>query len=308
MPLTSDTFIERNLLKRQVAFWRLAAVGVMVFFLIVLVERNAKISQVTDSDGYVARVKIQGVVGENQKFYDLLDDIKEDDDIKAVLLHLDTPGGTAVGGEALYKKIKDINSVKPVVVSMRSVCASAGYMISLAADQVYAMSGTITGSIGVIFQTAEFSELASKVGVTPITVRSGPLKGTPSMAEPLQPHERAVLQDMIDEFHTVFVTMVSEGRNLDMQTVRNIADGRIYSAPKALELGLIDAIGGEDEAFEWLVAQHDIDESLEIKDMGVKSKFDNILDRFAKQTGLAQLTEQLDSDNGMLLLWKPELY
>ncbi len=308
MPLTSDTFIERSLLKRQVTFWRLAAVGVMVFFLIILVERNAKIPKVAAAkDAYIARVTVQGVVGDDQKLYKLLDEIRDNNDIKAVILHLDTQGGVAVGGETIYRKIKEITEVKPVVASMRSICASAGYMISLAADHVLAMRSTITGSIGVIIQTAELSELAEKLGITPITVKSGAYKGSPSMTDPITEDERIVVQQMIDEFHTVFVEMVAEARELPIEDVRNIADGRVYSAMRALELGLIDALGGEAEALAWLEEHKDIPATMEVRDMQLKSRFDTIMDRLSQTAGLEHLTGSHGLHQGLMLIWQPAL-
>lgn len=309
MALTSDTFIERSLLKRQLAFWRLAAVGVAVFFLIMLIERNAKIPEMPGvGRGHIARLTINGTVLEDRKFYDLLDDIKEDESVKAVILHLDTPGGSAVAGEAIYRKLKDISALKPVVASMRSVCASAGYMISLAADQSFTMNGTITGSIGVILQTTEFSELTKKIGVSPIVVTSGPLKNNPSMYEKLSVEGREVLQTMIDEFHSVFVNMVADERELSEEEVRVLADGRVYSGPKAVELNLVDALGGEPEALEWLAEHHEIDISMDIKDKKIKSKFDNLYDKLSQMAGIDSLFDTPKSSDGLLLLWQPSLY
>jgi protease IV len=309
MPITSDNFIERSLLKKQLAFWRLAAVGVFVFFLIVLIERNAKIPAMAgQKDGHVARVVISGEVGEDREFYKLLDEIRDDEEVKAVILHLDTPGGSAVAGETIFRKIKDISKEKPVVASMRSVCASAGYMISLAADRTFTMNGTITGSIGVILQTVEFSELADKIGVHPITLASGKYKAVPSNFEPLSDDGREVLDAMIQEFHSVFVNMVAEGRKMPEAKVRELADGRIFSGPKAVELNLVDEIGGEEEALAWLQDTHDINPELEIEDKKVKSKFDNIYDKLSEMAGINHIKNATRThEAGLQLLWVPSL-
>lgn len=305
MALTSDTFIERSQLKRQVTFWRLVAVGVLTFFIVILIERNAKIPDVSKKDEYVARLTIDGTIDEDRKLYKLLDKIKEDDEIRAVILHLNTPGGVAAAGETLHRKISEIRDIKPVVASMRSVCASAGYMISLAADHVLAMPSTITGSIGVIFQSAEFSELADKVGVNPIIVKSGRYKGSPSTFNPMTDSERAIIQSLIDDFHEVFIKMVAEGRELPVSEVRDIADGRVYSAPRALELDLIDGLGGEGKARDWLESEHGIPTSMEIRNMEAKSKVDRILDKVSQQAGISQLTESGGIKSGLMLLWRP---
>ena len=306
MALTTDSFIERVRLKKQVLFWRLAAVGAIVFFLIVLVEKNNTMSQVGESD-YIARVTIDNIVTDNDQLYELLDKVRDDKHVKAVILSLDTPGGVAVAGETIHQKVKEIAAKKPVVAAMRSLCASAGYMIAIAADHVVAMRGTITGSIGVIFESAEFSELANKIGIHPVIVKSGPFKGSPSMTDPIKPEERAILQTMIDEFHSVFVDMVSKDRHLPEAKVREIADGRIYSAMRAKELGLIDELGGEHEALDWLSKEKHIERSLEIKDMKIKSKFDSLYDKFSQYAGIGELKNATTLKSGLMLMWRPDL-
>jgi protease IV len=306
MALTTDSFIERMHLKKQVLFWRLAAVGAVVFFLIVLVEKNSAVSHVGESD-YIARVSINEIITDNDQLYTLLDEVRDDAHIKAVILSLDTPGGVAVAGETIHQKIKEISAKKPVVSTMRSVCASAGYMIAVAADHVLAMRGTITGSIGVIFESAEFSELANKIGIHAVIVKSGPFKGSPSMTDPMKPEEREVLQSMIDEFHSVFVAMVAKDRNLPEARVREIADGRIYSAMRAKELGLIDGLGGESDALAWLASEKKINTKLEIKDMKVKSKFDTLYDKFSQYAGIRELKNATTLRSGLMLMWRPEL-
>jgi protease IV len=306
MALTSDTFIERTQLKRQVLFWRLAAVGAIVFFLIILVERNTKLPQMVEGD-YIARVVISDTIVDNQKLYDLLDAIRDDTHAKAMILTLNTPGGEAVAGETIHQKIKEISAKKPVVATMRSICASAGYMIAIAADHVLAMNGTITGSIGVIFQTAEFSELADKVGIHPIVVKSGPFKGSPSMTDKMNDDERTILQEMIDEFHTVFVQMVAADRDMNEERVRELADGRIYTAMRAKSLGLIDGIGGETEALNWLKKEKKIDISLNIKDIKIRSKFDTFYDKLTEYAGISHLTDTVSFKQGLMLIWRPDL-
>ena len=299
MAITSDNFIERALLRKKLSYWRIFSVIAIILFLLSLVEKNVHITK----ENYIARISFNDVIEDDHKLYKLLDDVAKDKSIKAVILEMDTPGGVAVAGETIFNKIMAIKKQKPVVVSMRGVCASAGYMIAIAADRIFAMNETITGSIGVILQAAEFSKLADKIGVTPITIKSGELKGNPSIAEPITDKSREVLQQMVDEFHLSFVKMVAENRHIDEDKVKIIADGRVYSSNKALELKLIDEIGDEENAIKWLQENKDISADLEVKDAKIKKDFDQ---SFAEITGLANFNfMKSGNDNILMLMWQP---
>jgi protease-4 len=304
MVLTSDTFIERNLLKRKVMFWRVIGVVAIIAASLIIIEKNSDVASVAGKD-YIARISIHNMVLDDSNLYDLLDSVKEDKHAKAVIVELDTPGGVAVAGETIHRRLQEIRKVKPVVASMRAVCASAGYMIAIGSDRIFAMNSTITGSIGVILQAAEFSELAKKIGITPITVKSSELKGNPSIAEPITPEGQKVLQDMIDEFYLSFVEMVAESRNLPLDDVKKIADGRVYSAKKALKLGLIDAIGEEQDAVAWLVKEKNIDASLKVKQAKVKKSFDGSFEEMFSISGwFPQFSHQTPFASGLMLIWR----
>ena len=299
MAITSDNFIERALLRKKLSYLRILSVIAIILFLLSLVEKNVHITK----ENYIARLSFNDVIEDDHKLYNLLDEVAEDKAIKAVILEMDTPGGVAVAGETIFNKIMAIKKQKPVVVSMRGVCTSAGYMIALAADRIFAMNGTVTGSIGVILQTAEFSKLAEKIGVTPITIKSGELKGNPSIAEPITDKSREVLQQMVDEFHLSFVKMVAENRHIDEGKVKIIADGRVYSSNKALELKLIDEIGDEENAIKWLQENKEISSDLEVRDVKIKKDFDQ---SFAEITGLANFDFMKSANyNILMLMWQP---
>ncbi|TAE83268.1 MAG: signal peptide peptidase SppA [Alphaproteobacteria bacterium] len=305
MALTSDSFIERSYLRKQVTKWKMVALAVVVLSLISFFEKNQTLTDVTSED-YIARITIEGVIVEDDKLFDLLDQVANDKHAKALILHLNSPGGTAVAGEVLLQKIKDIREKKPVVSSMRSLCASACYMISLASDRSFAMQGTITGSIGVIFQMAEMSELAQKIGITPITIKSGTYKGSPSMDKPITDDERAIIQSMIDEFHNVFVQMVSDHRKIPVEQVRILADGRIYSAQRAKELNLVDALGGEKEARAWLATEKKIAQDLEVRPLHIKSRMDNFLEKLEESADIPNMVSGA-SRSGLMLTWQPSI-
>ncbi|NBX03468.1 MAG: S49 family peptidase [Alphaproteobacteria bacterium] len=174
MALNADTLLDRIYLKSQLARWRVLAVVFAALALIAVVERTS-INSPIEKD-FVARITFDGIIGDDQEIYNLIDEVAENPKAKAVVLWLDTPGGSAVGGEEVFLRLRALAAKKPVVAVMRSVAASAGYMIALGADHIVAREGTITGSIGVIIEAAEITELAKKIGIEPMIIKSAPLK------------------------------------------------------------------------------------------------------------------------------------
>ncbi len=303
MALNADTLLDRLHLKQQVQKWRIIAIIAMVVAAIVAIERQTPDSPM--GRDFVARLTVDGIITDDKDRFELIKDLKENHRVKAVIVELDTPGGSAVGGEELYLKLRDLAKVKPVVAVMRSLCASAGYMTALGTDYIIARDGTITGSIGVLIQTAEISDLAAKLGVNPITIKSAPLKGSPSLLEKPTPEGKQVLQTMIDDFYQVFVTMVAERRQLPRDEALRLADGRVYSGKRALELKLIDAIGGEEEAMQWLQAQKKISPTLTIKDVEVKRKGDSVFDQVSESIITKFFPQASAGLDGLVAIWHP---
>ena len=263
MSLNADILIDRLHLKGQIAKWR--RIAILAIFLPVLLIGRFAFSHIPYHP-YIARVAIEGVIMDDLQRDALFKDLASDKDVKAVILRVDSPGGTVVGGEQLYQDVKELAKSKPVVVTMRSLAASAGYMITLGASRVYAEQSTMTGSIGVIMQTADLTELASKMGIQPITFKSGPNKAAPNPFEKMTPENQQVIQEAIEDSYHMFVDMVAEGRELPKERVLELADGRIYTGRQAVKLGLIDAIGGEGEAMDWLSTTQNLNKNLEIVD------------------------------------------
>lgn len=175
---------------------------------------------------------------------EFVDEMMEDDTNKGIFLSLDTPGGTVYESDELYLKLMEYKEEtgRPIYAYMHSVTASGGYYIAMAADEIYANRNTTTGSIGVIMSGVEMSGLYEKLGLTEIIIASGPNKAMGSAGTPMTEEQIAIYQSIVDEAYDVFVDIIVKGRGLDEATVREIADGRIYSAKQALELGLIDGI------------------------------------------------------------------
>jgi protease-4 len=191
--------------------------------------------------------------------------------VKALIVSIDSPGGSVSGGESLHAAIERVAAKKPVVAVMGGLAASAGYMVAVPAQRIFARESTLTGSIGVILETGEVSGLLSMIGVTAEAITSGPLKDQPSPTHPLTPQGRAVLKAMVMDLYDQFVGMVATGRHMDPDKVRQLADGRAYTGHQALPLGLIDAIGDERDARAWLAASKGVPVSLPVQDVSTTS-------------------------------------
>jgi protease-4 len=221
----------------------------------------------TPVGAHIERVTVNGLITEDRKLTDRIDALADDNRVKAVILSIDSPGGSVAGGETLHDAIVRVAAKKPVVVTMGGLAASAGYMIAVPASRIFAREATLTGSIGVLLETGEASGLLNKLGLSAEVVRSGPLKDEPSFVRPLSPEGKDVLQGLVNDMYDQFVGMVAQGRHMDPAKVRSLADGRAYTGRQALGLGLVDAIGGEREAKAWLVAAKGVPEGLPVRDL-----------------------------------------
>lgn len=255
---------------------------------------------------HIARVTLDEIIFDDAKRDELFAEIEKDDNVKAVILRIDTPGGTTVASEEIYLELRKIAKKKPVVATMRSFATSGGYLAAIGADHIIAREGTVTGSIGVIMQTFEATELAKKIGIKPIVVRSGELKAAPTPAEKMTPKARKMLEGIIDDFFQYFIGLVKTRRGLTDDQVKAISDGRVVSARQAIKLNLVDEIGGEAEALAWLKDKHQIDTTLEIRDHEVsedESPFKQLLESASAGTIFEDIsTVPLD---GLVSIWHP---
>ncbi len=273
MNLPPEYLIERTQNKSQIRKWKLIAISLFavsaVISLSMLGGKNLPMAAVTISP-YIASVAIDGVLFEDAKRDTNLENIADDNNIKALILYVDSPGGTVVGGEKIYNILRKISSKKPVVVVLGTLATSAGYLIALGGDYIISHNGTITGSIGVIMQSAEITELAEKLGVKLNNFKSSPLKAAPNPTEKLTPEVQEAIMESVADAYDYFIEVVAERRGLSLEQVRKIADGRIYLGKKALKLKLVDAVGTKDDAVKWLQGQKQIDPNLKVKEVKLK--------------------------------------
>lgn len=266
--LEADLLVDRRRLKRHLAFWRVLTVLAVVLALGILAA--PRLSSGIGGQ-HVARINISGIITEDRKLSDAIAALVKDGSVPAVIVAVDSPGGSVAGGESLHAALLRLAAVKPVVAVMHGTAASAGYMVSLPAERIFARDSTLTGSIGVILETVEISGLLGKLGVDAQAITSGPLKDQPSYTRPLTAPGRAYLDTLVQDMFDQFVQMVAAGRHMDPDAVRKLADGRAYTGRQAKALGLVDEIGGEIEARSWLAAHHGVAESLPVRDIELRS-------------------------------------
>ena len=265
MSLETDLLLDRRRLKRRLFYWRGATVLAVLVSLLALADRAGIVGR-----AHVARLVVSGLITEDRKLTEAVTKLADDDSVKALLVRIDSPGGSVAGGEALHDAIARVAAKKPVVSVMGGTAASAGYMIAVSGARIFARNATLTGSIGVILETGEASGLLSKLGVTAEAITSGPLKDQPSFTRPLTAQGRDVLHGLVMDMYDQFVTMVATSRNMTPEQVRALADGRAYTGRQALALGLVDAIGGEPEARAWLAAERGVAAGLPVEDVSVR--------------------------------------
>lgn len=259
----TEMVLDRRQLKRSLSLWRVLAVVAGVAALGAL--------GVASSGGLperrqIARIAIEGMITENREQLAMLKRVAEADHVAGVVLFVNSPGGTTTGGEALFEGLRRIAEKKPVVAQFGTVAASAAYIAGLGTDHIVARANTITGSVGVIMQWPEFTELLAKVGVKMNEIKSGPLKANPSPFQPMDEAGRKTAEQMIMEGQRWFLSLVASRRNVKTAEITGLEQGRIFSGREAHTLKLVDEIGGEVEAVRWLEDKRNVPKGLKLID------------------------------------------
>ncbi|VAW02268.1 Protease IV [hydrothermal vent metagenome] len=318
----ADTITAERKNRRALSFWRIIAIlALMIAFVALLVNNTQTSTRLAQYSEHIARIHIDGLITGNQKTIALLGKIEKSASVKAVIVRIDSPGGTTVGSEAIYEAIRKIAKNKPVVAVMDSVAASGGYITALASDHIVARGNTVTGSIGVIFQWPEVHGLLGKIGVEMKTIKSGPQKAEPNIYAPLKDDVRPVLEAMVSDSFDWFVGLVSDRRKMSKQTVYSLADGRVYSGRQALKQNLIDEIGGEEVAVKWLVKEKKISQKLKITTWATPTTGEkvgislSVFSDFFSAVGLNGVAQALEDTfgrrqqrlDGLLAVWQPAI-
>jgi protease IV len=298
MSLETEAVLDRRRIKRSLTFWRVAAVIAAVLVVGTLLAGEDGLS-LTDSR-QVARVSIEGMITENRAQLRMLKRIADDDRVKGVILFVNSPGGTTSGGEALFDALRQIAKKKPLVAQFGTVAASAAYIAGLGTDYIVARGNSITGSVGVIMQWPDVSELLAKLGIKVNELKSGPLKSSPSLFQPLDESGREVVQQMIADSQRWFLGLVASRRNINTAEVPGLEQGRVYSGREALAHKLVDEVGGEAEAVRWLEEKRNVPKGLKIVDWRPSRSVDWPLSG-AVGRAVFYLVESVSSDLAALL-------
>lgn len=242
--------------------WRVAAFMIAALAVLVLFGRFALPgTQVAD---HIARVRIDGIITTNPTRLAELEAIADDDRVKAVIVAINSPGGTTAGGEELYEALEKIRANKPVVAVIAELGASAAYMTAVATDRIFARNLSIVGSIGVYISHVNAGKLMENIGIDYQKVQTGPLKAEPDINDPLSGAVAQSMQTLVDDSFNWFVDVVAKARHMDRAAVLALADGRIVSGRMGIADGLIDAAGGEAEAIDWLESDKGIARELPV--------------------------------------------
>jgi protease-4 len=308
----AEVIVDRRQLKRRLFRWRILAILAMLLALGALFWSGGDFKKHFD---HIARIHIDGLITGDEATLKLLDDLAKSTRVKGVIIRIDSPGGTTAGSEAIYEKIRKIAKDKPVVAVMDTVAASGGYITAIATDYIVARGNTITGSIGVIFSFPEVSKLLDTLGIKMEEIKSGELKAEPTPYKPMSDRVRQVSNEMVQESFAWFTGLVVERRKLSAERVKVLADGRVYTGRQAVTEKLIDALGGEEVALDWLQTQKKLPKDIEIIDWrstqnaGVTGLGFSVANTLLKALGFEGLRRQVESArlDGLLVLWHPQL-
>ena len=250
----------------------------------------------------IAQISINGLITTDQLRSEKIREMRKSDKIQALIVYFNSPGGTVVGGEQLFHSLDNFSKEKPLVVVMEEIATSAAYMAALSGSRIFASKGTITGSIGAIWQTAEITKLLDKIGITTEAIKSDQLKASPSPLEPMTEKSRALIKGAVDDAFQTFLEIVKTKRGFSENQIQLFSDGRIFTGNQAIKVGLIDEIGGREEAVSWLERERKIDKNLPLERIEIdypKSFLDVIFGYIYKENSLPKKVML----EGLLSLW-----
>ncbi len=324
MALDADTIVDRRRMRRKLTFWRVFAT-LVVICAVVAVGAALRVPG-TDvltgqPSGSIARVTITGLIRGDQERVEALDRLGKSR-ARAVIVHINSPGGTTSGSEQLHDSLMRLKEQKPLVVVVDGLAASGGYIAAVAADHIVALETSLVGSIGVLFQYPNVADLLKTLGVKIEEVKSSPLKAAPNGFEPTSPEALAAIEAIVSDSYAWFKGMVKARRQLDDEMLQRVADGRVFTGRQGIPLKLVDELGDERTAIAWLAKEKNIDPKTPVRDYRLRDRLGDLpflhtaivtsldavgLGSFARrfeEWGAVQAIERLNLD-GLLALWHP---
>lgn len=320
MSATADHLLDRRRLRRSLTLWRVLAVLLAIAALAGLgYAFGGGRNLVGVGPEHIARITISGFISGSRNTLQLIDRVADAKNVSAVILSIDSPGGSASGAEGLYDSLRRLAEKKPMVAVVNGMAASGGYIAALGADRILTRQTAFVGSIGVLIQFPNVSKLLNSIGVNVEEIKSSPLKAAPNGLEPTSPEARKAMEAVIADSYAWFKNLVKTRRSLDDSAAAVVSDGRVFTGHQAVELKLADAIGGEKEAVDWLVANRNVKKDLSIRDwrpQSDSSRFDlwtlaAFGARLFGQEGAASalertaLTQDLMNGYGLMAIWLP---
>jgi len=324
MALDADTIVDRRRMRRKLTFWRVFAI-LIVIGAVVAVGAALRVPG-TDvltgqASGSIARVTITGLIRGDQERVEALERLGKSR-ARAVIVHINSPGGTTSGSEQLHDSLMRLKEQKPLVVVVDGLAASGGYIAAVAADHIVALETSLVGSIGVLFQYPNVADLLKTLGVKIEEIKSSPLKAAPNGFEPTSPEARAAIESVVSDSYAWFKGMVKARRQLDDEMLQRVADGRVFTGRQGIPLKLVDELGDERTAIAWLAKEKNIDPKTPVRDYRLRDRLGDLpflhtaivtsldaigLGSFARrfeEWGAVQAIERLNLD-GLLALWHP---
>jgi protease-4 len=317
-PLFADYLAERRVLRRKLSYWRIAAFAALILGVAVAGLRLLGSDASLSFTPHIARFAIEGVITGDRETLKLIQKIEDSKSVEAVLITIESPGGTTSGAERLYDSIRRLSAKKPTVAVVGNMAASGGYIAALGAGRIVALGNALVGSIGVLVQYPNFAKLLDTVGVKVEDVKSSPLKASPNGFEPTSPEVRAALAALVGDSFTWFKSLVKERRGMTDEQLQTVADGRIFTGRQAKELNLVDGLGGEREAVAWLQQEKNVPKGLPVRDWKQERTLESLgilslSARAAEILGLGGLSLALDRAanaaqahmlDGLLSIWQ----
>ena len=324
MLLDADQIVDRRRIRRKLTFWRAFAVVLTICLVIGIgaVLRAPGIDLLSGRTGNsIARISITGLIRSDQERVEALDRLARSR-VKAVIIHINSPGGTTAGSEELHRSLLALKSKKPMVVVVDGLAASGAYIAAIAADHIVAQETSLVGSIGVLFQFPNVGDLLTKLGVTMEEIKSSPLKAAPNGFEPTSPEARAAIADLVKDSYDWFRNLVKTRRQLDDAGIERVADGRVFTGRQGVPLRLVDELGDEQTAIAWLAKESNIDPKTPVRDYSLHDRLSDLtflhtaVSAILGAAGLGALAEHLDewgavqtvdrlNLDGLLALWHP---
>jgi protease IV len=324
MSLDADQIVDRRRMRRKLTFWRVLAVLLAVAAVITLgsaLREPGGVDVLGAGGGSIARISITGLITGDQERVAALDRLGKSR-AKAVIVHINSPGGTTSGSEELHHALLALKDKKPMVVVVDGLAASGAYIAAISADHIVAQETSLVGSIGVLFQFPNVSDLLGKIGVSMEEIKSSPLKAAPNGFEPTSPEARAAIESIVKDSYDWFRGLVKERRHLDDEALARVADGRVFTGRQGVPLKLVDELGDEQTAIAWLAKENNIDPKTPVRDYQLHSRLSDLpflhtavitllqavglraLAQHIETSGAVQTVDELNLD-GLLALWHP---